>query len=245
MIVWLASFPRSGNTFFRIALHRLYQVPTYVVYDVDGVAEQIGTDLMDARDRPGTLDEMRASPEVHFVKTHRQRDDPSVAEADRAICLVRDGRDCVVSWARLWTAQFIGESDYPARFAAEARAIITRRTGGTASWGRTCSPGSERLRRNRSGCASKTSSPSRGRPSRPPSTRPLPACKRPRAVRSPASTTSATATPASSARERPERIGPSSRPTCTTCSGSSRKAPTPCSSWISEVAAPYSAASSG
>ncbi len=135
MIVWLASFPRSGNTFFRIALHRLYQVPTYVVYDVDGVAEQIGTDLMDARDRPGTLDEMRASPEVHFVKTHRQRDDPSVAEADRAICLVRDGRDCVVSWARLWTAQFTGESDYPARFAAEARAIITRRTGGTASWG--------------------------------------------------------------------------------------------------------------
>jgi hypothetical protein len=135
MIVWLASFPRSGNTFFRIALHRLYQVPTYVVYDVDGVAVQIGTELMDARDRPGTLDEMRSSPEVHFVKTHRQRDDPSIAEADRAICLARDGRDSVVSWARLNTAQDTGEPDYEARFAAEARSIITRRTGGTASWG--------------------------------------------------------------------------------------------------------------
>lgn len=135
MIVWLSSFPRSGNTFFRIALHRLYRVPTYVVYDVDGVAAQIGTELMDARDRPGTFDEMRASPEVYFVKTHRQRDDPVIEERDRAICLVRDGRDCVVSWARLWTAGSVDESDYADRFAAEARSIITRRDGGTASWG--------------------------------------------------------------------------------------------------------------
>lgn len=135
VIVWLASFPRSGNTFFRIALNRLYGVPTYVVYDVDGVAAQIGTDLMDARDRPGTFEEMRASEEVHFVKTHRRRDDPVIADEDRAICLLRDGRDCVVSWARLWTAQHAGEPDYEDRFLKEARTIITRRTGGTGGWG--------------------------------------------------------------------------------------------------------------
>ena len=29
MIVWLASYPRSGNTFFRILLHHLYRLPTY------------------------------------------------------------------------------------------------------------------------------------------------------------------------------------------------------------------------
>lgn len=135
MIVWLSSFPRSGNTFFRIALQRFYRVPTYVVYDVDGVAEQIGADLMDARDRPGTFEDMRASPEVHFVKTHRRRDDPVIDGQDRAICLVRDGRDCVVSWARLWTADTAGEDDNADRFVAEARSIITRRDGGTASWG--------------------------------------------------------------------------------------------------------------
>jgi hypothetical protein len=135
VIVWLSSFPRSGNTFFRVALHRLYQVPTYVVYDVDGVAEQIGPDLMDARDRPAPLDQMRDSSEVYFVKTHRQRNDPVIAEQDRAICLVRDGRDCVVSWARLGTAHLTGRSDYAERFAHEARSIITRRSGGTAGWG--------------------------------------------------------------------------------------------------------------
>jgi len=135
VIVWLASFPRSGNTFFRIALNRLYGVPTYVVYDVDGVAEQIGTDLMDARDRPADFAELRASDDVHFVKTHRRRDDPVIADEDRAVCLVRDGRDAVVSWARLWTADHAGEPDYETRFAAEARAMITRRTGGTGGWG--------------------------------------------------------------------------------------------------------------
>ncbi|MCD0443039.1 sulfotransferase domain-containing protein [Glycomyces sp. A-F 0318] len=135
MIVWLSSFPRSGNTFFRIALHRLYRVPTYAVYDVDGVAAQIGPELMGARDRPGSFARMRASDEVHFVKTHRQRTDPVIAEEDRAVCLVRDGRDCVVSWARLRTAPLAGREDYGERFAAEARSIITRRSGGTGGWG--------------------------------------------------------------------------------------------------------------
>ncbi|MDN3240824.1 sulfotransferase domain-containing protein [Glycomyces tritici] len=135
MIVWLASFPRSGNTFFRIALHRLYRVPTYVVYDVDGVAARIGPELMDARARPSTFDEMRASDDVHFVKTHRRRDDPVIAAEDRAVHLVRDGRDAVVSWARLNTAHLAGATDHKERFAAEARSIITRRTGGTGGWG--------------------------------------------------------------------------------------------------------------
>lgn len=135
VIVWVASFPRSGNTYFRIVVHRLYQVPTYVVYDVDGVADQIGPELMDYRLRPGTFDQMRASSEVFFVKTHRQRSDPVISRQDQAICLVRDGRDCVVSWARLRTARFVGEADGQARFAAEARSIIERRSGGTGHWG--------------------------------------------------------------------------------------------------------------
>jgi hypothetical protein len=35
MLVWVASFPRSGNTFLRIILHRLYDIQTSTVYDVD------------------------------------------------------------------------------------------------------------------------------------------------------------------------------------------------------------------
>ncbi len=72
---------------------------------------------------------MRESKEVHFVKTHRQRDG-QVDEMDKAICLVRDGRDALVSWARM------AEEDGK-RFETELRAMITWRDGpGTGSWGR-------------------------------------------------------------------------------------------------------------
>ncbi|MBM0274789.1 sulfotransferase domain-containing protein [Micromonospora tarensis] len=130
MIVWVSSFPRSGNTFLRIALNRLYGVRTSVVYDVDGVAERLGADLVGFTERPAAIDAMRESEAVHLVKTHRQRDD-QVDELDKAICLVRDGRDALVSWARL-----ASEED-STRFASELSAMIARRDKvGTGSWGR-------------------------------------------------------------------------------------------------------------
>jgi hypothetical protein len=129
MIVWLASFPRSGNTFLRIVLHRVYGVRTSTVYDVDGVAERIGKDLIGFTDRSGSLSEMRAAGEPHFVKTHRRRD-TDVEEDDRAICLVRDGRDALVSWARQ-----ASEED-PNTYEDELRSKILRvSTAGTGSWG--------------------------------------------------------------------------------------------------------------
>ncbi|BCJ47789.1 sulfotransferase [Actinoplanes ianthinogenes] len=127
--MWIASFPRSGNTFLRIVLHRLYGVTTSTVYDVDGVAERLGRDLVGSTDRPGSLAEMRAGDEPHFVKTHRQRD-ADVAEDDPAICLVRDGRDALVSWARQ------ASEDDPATYEDELRSKILRvSTAGTGSWG--------------------------------------------------------------------------------------------------------------
>ncbi|GAA2552528.1 sulfotransferase domain-containing protein [Winogradskya consettensis] len=125
----VASFPRSGNTFLRIVLHRLYGVRTSTVYDVDGVAERLGKDLIGFTDRPGSLPEMRAADEPHFVKTHRQRD-VEVDEEDRARCLVRDGRDALVSWARQ-----ASEED-PNTYEDELRSKILRvSAGGTGSWG--------------------------------------------------------------------------------------------------------------
>lgn len=129
MIVWVASFPRSGNTFLRIVLKQLYRVRTSVVYDVDGVAERLGADVVGFTRRPGTFEEMRGSDEVHFVKTHRQRDG-RVEETDPAICLVRDGRDALVSWARMNSEADAG------RYETELRAMITRRSDvGTGGWG--------------------------------------------------------------------------------------------------------------
>lgn len=129
MIVWIASFPRSGNTFLRILLNRLYGVRSSVVYDVDGVAERLGESLVGFEQRPMGYDEMRASREVHFVKTHRQRDE-SILDKDRAICLVRDGRDSLVSWARM------NSEGEPSRFEVELRKMIERDTPtGTGSWG--------------------------------------------------------------------------------------------------------------
>ncbi|AVT38598.1 sulfotransferase domain-containing protein [Plantactinospora sp. BB1] len=129
MLVWLASYPRSGNTFLRILLHRLYGVRTSAVYDIDGVAERLGPDMVGFRRRQDSLDAMRESAELHFVKTHRQRDD-DVDESDRAVCLVRDGRDALVSWARL-------ESEKPGRsFRVELEQMIRREAPrGTGSWG--------------------------------------------------------------------------------------------------------------
>jgi hypothetical protein len=129
MIVWVASFPRSGNTFLRIILYRLYGVRTSTVYDVDGVAERLGKDLIGFTDRPGSLSEMRAVDEPHFVKTHRQRD-ADVDEDDRAICLVRDGRDALVSWARQ-----ASEED-ASTYEDQLRSKILRVSAvGTGSWG--------------------------------------------------------------------------------------------------------------
>jgi hypothetical protein len=127
MIVWVASFPRSGNTFLRILLNRIYGVRTSTIYDFDGVADRVGADLVGAADRPASVAALRSSDDTHFVKTHRRRD-VSVLDDDRAIWLVRDGRDAVVSWARMDS-----ESD-PARYEAELRAKILNRSG-TDTWG--------------------------------------------------------------------------------------------------------------
>jgi hypothetical protein len=128
MIVWLASYPRSGNTFLRIALNRLNGVQTSTVYDTDGVAGRLGSELIGAEHRPADCDVLRASAAPHFIKTHRQRDERIHAQ-DRAICLVRDGRDALVSYARLQ-----GEQD--GAFEHHLRAAIEA-TGprGTGGWG--------------------------------------------------------------------------------------------------------------
>jgi hypothetical protein len=130
VIVWIASFPRSGNTYLRIVLNRLYGVRTSVVYDFDGVADRLGPALVGFEERPGTFAAMRESAHVHLVKTHRPLDQ-LVLDGDKAICLVRDGRDCLVSWARQRNEDGIRS------FADELRDLVFLPAGrGAGQWGR-------------------------------------------------------------------------------------------------------------
>jgi Sulfotransferase domain len=130
VIIWPASYPRSGNTFLRLVLYRLYGARSSTVYDVDGVAERLGADLVGFDERPSSINAMRAADAVYFMKTHRQRDS-QVDESDPAICLVRDGRDAMVSYAHLTS-----EGD-ATQFAPMLRSLICRHDEvGTGNWGR-------------------------------------------------------------------------------------------------------------
>lgn len=91
--MWLASFPRSGNTFFRILLKELSGLETYSIYDDPqteriGLADTVGHRPLASMPKSGT-----ATPT--FIKTHGLPEDTKPA-----IYLVRDGRDALVSYAR-------------------------------------------------------------------------------------------------------------------------------------------------
>jgi sulfotransferase family protein len=99
VIVWLASFPRSGNTMLRLLLYMVYGRRSGSLYDeppwdggkptITGVVGSFG------QVTEGDLDAVRYRSEPYFVKTHDLPRDDSPA-----LCLIRDGRDALVSYAR-------------------------------------------------------------------------------------------------------------------------------------------------
>jgi hypothetical protein len=101
MIVWLASYPRSGNTFFRILLHQLHGLATHSVYSIAPAGAEPPEDtrvlaaLVGQSEIECDLDALKADPGWHFVKTH----DLPGNDDSPAIVLVRDGRDAVLSFA--------------------------------------------------------------------------------------------------------------------------------------------------
>ncbi|MEX0808536.1 MAG: sulfotransferase domain-containing protein [Dongiaceae bacterium] len=100
MIIWLASYPRSGNTLLRIVLRQCFGIDSYSIYndrtDIAKNAELVkltGHVMMDLPASQFVRDRV-ASPELTFIKTH---DPPS--DDSRAIYIVRDGRAAVLSYA--------------------------------------------------------------------------------------------------------------------------------------------------
>jgi hypothetical protein len=101
MLCWLASYPRSGNTFTRIILNQIFGIRSTTSFGLGGEHDFVGR--LDVPDIVGVLDEnssgaeliekARRSDALYMVKTHEwpSTDDP-------AIYVLRDGRASVMSY---------------------------------------------------------------------------------------------------------------------------------------------------
>ncbi len=126
MIVWLASYPRSGNTFCRIVLNRLFGIKTPTVYvGEDNSAFEVGRELVGHVAEEMTVAQMHASADTWFVKTHRREED-----AGPALYIHRDGRDSLVSYAcKLHQEQRFQSSD------AALHSLLLPSKSNTGTWG--------------------------------------------------------------------------------------------------------------
>lgn len=117
MIVWLASYPRSGNTFSRIVLNAVWDLPTYTTYQTadaltydKGAGNLTGnrplSDLWPEGKPPtdwhGFLAELDSREEVYFIKTHLGPNGLGPHRRDKTILLVRHGLDAYVSFANYY-----------------------------------------------------------------------------------------------------------------------------------------------
>ena len=101
MIIWLASYPRSGNTFLRVVLNRVFGIKTYSIYDdeSDIGADKKLSDVVGHEFLPAgfNLQQARSSEQNYFIKTH---DSPEHIADDKVIYLLRDGRESTLSYRR-------------------------------------------------------------------------------------------------------------------------------------------------
>lgn len=101
MIVWIASYPRSGNTFLRIILRDVFEIETYSIYDeteetcpvVSSSSGQAGDDHDPSVGRAFDWKSHAERRELDLVKTHHPPFD-----SGRAIYLIRDGRQSIASY---------------------------------------------------------------------------------------------------------------------------------------------------
>lgn len=98
MIVWLASYPRSGNSYLRTVIHTIYGFPSVTIYKDPLPPGQVKESRHPWKTFTSlTAQEMAASDERFLVKTHDLPPD----DIHPAIYVVRDGRASLVSYANL------------------------------------------------------------------------------------------------------------------------------------------------
>jgi Sulfotransferase domain len=98
MVLWLASYPRSGNKLTRLALNVLFGVPFYTLYqekDAGSKWSLLSQDWDGSKGLPASAPPL-ASGEFAVVKTHEL---PVPRDRLPALYILRDGRDAYVSYA--------------------------------------------------------------------------------------------------------------------------------------------------
>jgi sulfotransferase family protein len=125
MIVWIASFPRSGNNLCLLTLSKVFDAETGSALNPESLRSRLSLDRsVDLRPALRELDE------TVFVKTHRTAEP---ADDDPALYLVRDGRDSLVSYAHFMQAR--GDSQYESlSFEETLAALIEREDHPYGSW---------------------------------------------------------------------------------------------------------------
>jgi hypothetical protein len=125
MLIWVASFPRSGNALLRLILKSVHGIASYTPYRNEGFSQPWDGPLPP----PATALSAARIEDLVFMKTHELRaaDDPSPA-----VYLVRDGRDAYVSYAH-----FAMQSDpggYPSLSYADVLRMLIRSRDHFGGW---------------------------------------------------------------------------------------------------------------
>ena len=109
MLVWLASFPRSGNTFLRMAIHwntaerpYTYSITKDLLFSRAGIVEGVGHRPMPKM----SLKKMAESEELYMVKCHAGVTDLKYKAP--SVFIVRDPRDVMVSLSHWQVCQLGG-----------------------------------------------------------------------------------------------------------------------------------------
>jgi hypothetical protein len=103
MIVWLASYPRSGSTLLRVIIRQIFGGVSYSVYDdpndigANAAVSEVVGHVSHGRGMNEFIEEARASSTRYLVKTHEPPPDDSPA-----LYVVRDGRAATVSLWHYW-----------------------------------------------------------------------------------------------------------------------------------------------
>lgn len=96
--VWLASYPRSGNTFLRILLQKAFRLPTYSIYHLEGqeYRDPSAEAIEEAVALPRNWEQLLSTDsnaQLTVIKTHGPPRDEFPA-----IYVVRDGRAAIDSY---------------------------------------------------------------------------------------------------------------------------------------------------
>jgi hypothetical protein len=141
MLVWLASYPRSGNHLLRTILHRCFDLGSYEIYQKiarplePAVSAIVGERRFEEEGIDAFVSRARSSSDLFLVKTH----DP-VPDSDSCIYVVRDARAVLVSYQRYLAdvesrsrtlPELIAGNQWPGKWQVHVKRFLARDSGNT------------------------------------------------------------------------------------------------------------------